>query len=131
VEEVDMIPVHDMAMLSKLMAVTTSDKDGEALNAVRMANRILAKYQTTWPEVLREAGPGPVPDPSLDPELDAAFSEVLSNLRPGSFATTMNGIHAQWKKDRWISPNQRRTVMNAMRNARRWRAERNGGGRGT
>lgn len=42
----------DRERLTKLLAMTTSDNDGEALNALRMANKLLAAEQLTWEEVL-------------------------------------------------------------------------------
>lgn len=42
----------DRAKLAKLMAMTTSDQDGEALNALRMANKLIAGAKLSWPEVL-------------------------------------------------------------------------------
>ena len=42
--------------LAKVMAMTTSSHDAEALAAVRRANGILAKHQLTWQEAL-----GPIP----------------------------------------------------------------------
>lgn len=38
--------------LAKVMAMTTSSHDAEALAAVRRANGILAKHQLRWPDVL-------------------------------------------------------------------------------
>ncbi len=38
--------------LAKVMAMTTSSHDAEALAAVRRANGILAKHQLTWQEAL-------------------------------------------------------------------------------
>ena len=38
--------------LAKVMAMTTSNHDAEALAAVRRANGILAKHQLTWQEAL-------------------------------------------------------------------------------
>lgn len=42
----------DLDRLAKLMGLTTSDQDGEALNAIRMANKLLAAEKTTWSEIL-------------------------------------------------------------------------------
>ena len=41
--------------LAKVMAMTTSSHDAEALAAVRRANGILAKHQLRWPDVLANA----------------------------------------------------------------------------
>jgi Protein of unknown function (DUF2786) len=38
--------------LAKLLGMSQSSHDGEALNAVRLANRMLAKHKLTWREAL-------------------------------------------------------------------------------
>lgn len=43
----------DRARLAKLLAMTTSDNDGEALNAVRMANAMIRSADKTWDQVLQ------------------------------------------------------------------------------
>lgn len=42
----------DRERLTKLMAMTTSSNDGEALNAMRMANKIIKAAGTSWEELL-------------------------------------------------------------------------------
>lgn len=42
----------DITRLSNLLGMTGSAHDGEALNAVRLANALLAKHQLTWPAVI-------------------------------------------------------------------------------
>jgi len=45
----------DRERLAKVLAMTTSNHDGEALSAIRRANEILAGENLTWTELL---GPG-------------------------------------------------------------------------
>lgn len=45
--------------LKKFMALTTSTSDGEALNALRAANRELAENGKTWPIILGESKESP------------------------------------------------------------------------
>lgn len=42
----------DRGRLAKLMGLTTSVHDGEALNALRMANKMLSDAKLTWSEVI-------------------------------------------------------------------------------
>lgn len=42
------MPVKDFRQLEKLMLMTTSDNDHEALSALRMANALLKKHGYTW-----------------------------------------------------------------------------------
>jgi len=51
---------EDRVMLGKLMMMTTSTHDGEALNALRAANRILARHKLSWREVLEGTRPNVV-----------------------------------------------------------------------
>ena len=56
----------------KLMLMTTSVHDGEALNAIRMANRELAAMKLSWRDYLeksqvRQAPPPPPPPPRPQP----------------------------------------------------------------
>ncbi len=43
--------------LSRLLGMTGSNHDGEALNAIRAANAMLQKHRLTWPEVLLPSEP--------------------------------------------------------------------------
>lgn len=45
------LPAESMERLSRLLAMTTSNHDGEALNAIRMANALLKKQGRTWDEI--------------------------------------------------------------------------------
>lgn len=51
------------ALFIKLMMMTTSTNDGEALAALRKANQILKELKLSWHEVLQPAGPSR-PQPS-------------------------------------------------------------------
>ncbi len=42
--------------LLKLLALTTSEADGEALNAIRMANALLKKNNLQWADILAVKG---------------------------------------------------------------------------
>lgn len=44
----------DREKLIKVLALTSSDVDGEALAAIRTANKILAAEGTTWGDLLKE-----------------------------------------------------------------------------
>jgi hypothetical protein len=65
----------DRKRLTQLMGMTTSAHDGEALNAMRMANRLLESAGKTWAEVLG-AAPGP--------RVDNTFRQPPSARKPGA-----------------------------------------------
>jgi hypothetical protein len=57
----------DLERLRKLLGMTGSSQDGEALNAMRMANKMLVENKLTWADVIpnrtvHEVRPGPRPD---------------------------------------------------------------------
>jgi hypothetical protein len=47
----------DKDRLSKLMMMTTSENDGEALVALRMANKLLQRATVNWEQLLTGGGP--------------------------------------------------------------------------
>ena len=47
------MPVKDFRQLEKLMMMTTSDVDAEALTALRMANAVLKRHGYTWSGAFR------------------------------------------------------------------------------
>lgn len=56
------LPKDATERLSRLLGMTGSAHDGEALNAIRMANALLRKHRTSWAEILMPPLP---PDTSL------------------------------------------------------------------
>lgn len=43
----------DLNRFTKLLRMTTSMSDGEALNAIRMANAMLVEHRLGWPDLLK------------------------------------------------------------------------------
>lgn len=97
------------AMLAKLIGMTGSAHDGEALTAVRMANAYLQKHKLTWAEVL-EAEPLS-PDEALKLEIEEAFKIVGSPL--GGFGEFIASIREQWEQQGWLSKKQREALFRA------------------
>jgi len=60
------MPPADRLRLVRLLGMTGSKHDGEALNAMRMANKMLGENKTTWAEVL-DMPPPLAPEPPLTP----------------------------------------------------------------
>jgi hypothetical protein len=57
----------DFEKLTKLMMMTTSNQDGEALNALRMANKILLQEKKNWADVLQKTPPDKRHYPTYQP----------------------------------------------------------------
>ncbi|PYF04984.1 hypothetical protein BJ122_102210 [Rhodopseudomonas faecalis] len=110
----------DRTRLIKLMMLTTSSNDNEALSALRMANRMLADASLAWSEVL---GSGRQPQRAADPprrqppppppsqrrqqakrndaddgdadDIEAMFEELTTAEFANSF---IESLHRQWKE---------------------------------
>jgi hypothetical protein len=57
----------DFDKLTKLMMMTTSSHEGEALNALRMANKILLKEKKNWADILQKTSPAKRYYPTYQP----------------------------------------------------------------
>lgn len=76
----------DTSRLTKLLALTASESDGEALNAIRAANAFLKKHSLTWSQLTISIGGGYSPPPprqrsSADPFAGAFEDEFIEILR--------------------------------------------------
>lgn len=117
------IPLGELAQLKKLMAMTASTNDHEALAFLRKANAILSKYGLTWHDVLSrtvtaEAGPEPMNDEvSLKDEIQRAFDEVRGTAS-GSFADFLTSIENQFNATGYLSPAQRAPLYKSVRELR-------------
>ena len=49
--------------IAQILGMGGSVHDGEALNAIRLANRLVREAQLTWPDLLCERLPAPDPEP--------------------------------------------------------------------
>lgn len=94
----------DRVRLLKLLQMTRSGSDGEALNAVRMANALLDREGESWEAVLGllgEPDPFPAPPPPRDPSAEWRSSAFVDqawetdsepSFRPGEFL----GVRIRW-----------------------------------
>lgn len=73
--ESDITPQMNLALLTKLLKMTTSTNDGEALTAMRAANRQVERLGTTWDDLMSGrvtivadpfAGGSPMPEVARD-----------------------------------------------------------------
>jgi hypothetical protein len=113
----------------KLMGMTGSQSDGEAINALRMATAILIRENITWEEFLTKgikiqheswSGSKPVRKAAVSNEQAAPiFQFLLSTLRDGSFRNTIISIYLQWKDKGWVSERQWEVVFNSYKQSRR------------
>jgi hypothetical protein len=118
----------------KLMMMTTSTHDNEALNALRMANAMLASANLNWEEYLggpkehrSERNPPwdeDTPQPrqrryertNSDDNIDRMFETAFAKVRPGSsFRTTIENIHTWWEEKGFLTQKQFETIQKACR----------------
>lgn len=142
------MPLAELVMFKKIMGMTFSDQDGEALNAIRKANAMLAKHKLDWYDVLgravngaadgptmtaRQAPPHAQPGPQtaeapkaqpnklpIEEQIRRAFDELRGNLH-GSFETFINSLETQFLDKGDLSIDQRRALFKAVTNQRSWR----------
>lgn len=107
--------LKDLAQLKKLMTLSTSDNDHEALACLRQATSILVRNGYTWEmalsrsiSVINEVEPAP----PADDDLDAAFDLALRDAR-GEFRGVLESIREQYTARGFISLRQREVVMGA------------------
>ena len=101
----------------KLMMLTTSSSDGEALTALRKANRILAEAKVNWAELLQAEPPQealrhePEPEPEDGRYTDAGeinlmFATVYQKNIVGGFVEFIEGIHRFWSERGYLTEKQ-------------------------
>jgi hypothetical protein len=112
------VKLDDFVRLKKLMSLTSSDSDAEALGAIRAANKVLTTSGYTWEMVLSrtvtvlsavEAMPA---DEDEAPPFDMALRGAA-----GTFRDTLLSIQAQYEERGFISARQRQVVEDAAERA--------------
>lgn len=78
------IPISTLHRIEKLMGLTTSANDHEALSAVRMVNKVLVENKITWGELLRKVvstSSSPLPYSASDSN-DVFEGDAFSAMKP-------------------------------------------------
>lgn len=117
----------DKTRLLKLLALTTSDNDGEALNAMRKANAYIRSWDKTWEDVLttervvnislrtpqQDVYKGD--DADWDPPhlrdkvvIDTMFRAIYAQPRSDNheFWNFMDSVHQQWLNKKRLTAGQ-------------------------
>lgn len=124
----------DTTRLIKLLNLTTSPEDGEALSAVRFANALLAKEGKTWEQVLNSSGPSigdifshtwrPPANPYVNPALRdrekimRMFDAVLYSVK-SSAREFIESLHEQFLDRGSLSQKQYDALEKFYNNAQR------------
>jgi hypothetical protein len=124
--------------LIKLMMMTTSDHDGEALNALRIANAILAKANSNWDDLLRKKLHLDATDPfasapsmaakstthtTRDPakvlEVEGFFQKLYARgSKLGTFAAFVDDVYKQWRESGYLTQKQFDVIKRAAQRTR-------------
>lgn len=104
----------DLEMLVKLLNLSTSSEDGEALSAIRHANKLIKKHNIPWEKIIHppfeatSQASSPTPTPrsprkkrsasKLEPDLDRMFHFLLNESQLcASNATHLKFIQSLFK----------------------------------
>ncbi len=102
----------------KLMKMTTSPSEGEALNAIRMANSLLLEANLDWDDFLR--GKAKIVGGTASAqttysgkkytnssEIESMLEAVLDNVRRGtSFHTFIESLRDWWESNQFLTEKQ-------------------------
>lgn len=108
----------------KLLLMTTSPHDGECLNAIRMANAMLAGMNANWDELIRGLIPSvpeaktysPPQQPSSPPpssdnkhyadEVDEVFDLLYAGTHSDSYMRFIDSVFSFYHKTGFLTDNQ-------------------------
>lgn len=113
----------------KLMMMTASDQDQEALTALRMANSILASLNRNWEEVLRGKvmvqGSSSYSPPNNfvkhddAKDIDPMFETLMREVSPhSSFREFIEDVHKYWEQRGYLTDNQYKALKRAVERTR-------------
>lgn len=115
----------------KLMMMTTSTNDGEALAAVRKANAMLKVEKLDWNAFIKAIPtPRPPPKPSgrgfeymrpetkfTDPKIPAMIDSLLRDVKSG-FRDWLLSVKSKWNDDGFLTKGQYEALVNAYERAK-------------
>jgi len=115
----------DFDKFIKLMMMTTSNHDAEALVAIRKANAMLDSDDRNWEELLKGKITMQVPWPAAEgkpsqhhvnkSEIDAMFNELLATVPPhSSFRVFVEDVHLWWRTRGFLTNAQYNALKRAI-----------------
>lgn len=116
--------IDQLKLLEKLLGMTTSVNDNEALVAMRKANQLLKDNRITWSEILRKQvtvavntytdnGPAAAPT-DIVAATNAKVQNALDFLRGrdvGKMNDFVSSLDKQWAEKGYLSPAQRKPLF--------------------
>jgi len=115
--------IQELNKFEKLLAMTNSSNDAEALVAIRKANRMLAEARITWKELLSkqvtQEGDG-MEAGSAAPDINTATDnhiqlclDTLRGVNLGDFSNFIIDLDRVWKQNKYLTPGQRKPLFDA------------------
>jgi hypothetical protein len=110
--------------LCKVMMLTTSDNDSEALAALRKANALLKQRGLNWEDIFAALTEAAASDEDEDDSEDyeaarirAALAVAMRSAGSESFRDFLDSIAEQFAEKGFLSPKQRAAVFKSARRA--------------
>lgn len=119
----------DFTRLRKLMGLTVSDNDHEALQALRSANAILKQNDITWDKffsrtvtVVNDFDAAPDDEPNSEGKrrakmVDQAFEVLARKELRGDAEDFIASLQEQWANNGYLSEKQQEALFKFARNA--------------
>lgn len=128
----------DRVRFVKLMEMTASDNDGEALNALRMANKMMAAEKLRWGDVLQqersttinvvmrprtedglqESGDWVAPHLKDTHVIELMFRTVYATPMNDGFRQFIDSLHQWWLQHKQLTQRQYNALRQAYTRAR-------------
>jgi len=96
----------------KLLNLSSSSNDGEALNSIRIANEILKKHKLDWekfmmfPKMTDAQSRRTTGKEHPDDEIQVMFELVLKRVEGQKAEEFINSIHSFWKRTGFLTKKQ-------------------------
>lgn len=121
----------DRERLIKLMMMTTSGNDGEALVAVRKANKLLYDAKSNWNDFIKSVpAPRPPPRPMgrgifeeqfrpkyTDPGIPRMIQSLMRDAK-GDFRTVLNSWMQYWEENGYLTKRQYEALLGSYERAK-------------
>lgn len=108
----------DKKRFVKLMMLTNSDSDNEALVALRKAQQMMQQEDVTWDELfkLKEESDRARPHEDLRGKFEKMFERCSENVVPESTEKFVTSLYTQFKRKGFLSTKQRECFENIYAN---------------
>ena len=129
----------DRAKLIKLLGMTTSQNDGEALNAIRMVNAMLKVNKLDWDSAIAGSKPQPIHKPPprpqgrgttdtapkykppssryTDPEIPRMLQSLMRDSQ-GDFRDFVQSLNEFWENKGFLTEGQYEEITNTNERAK-------------